>query len=66
MVASGAAAIQRRCAHTSSHRDFRQFQEIGSAHQFAAAGLSFRGTWSRNGAAGPDVRERVEGPPLQD
>jgi len=66
MVASGVAATQRRCAYDSSHRNRRQFQEIASARQFAFAGLRFRGTWSRNGAAGPGVRERAEGPPLQD
>jgi hypothetical protein len=66
MVASGAAATQRGCAYTSSHRNCRQFQEIASARQFALAGLRFRGIWSRNGAAGPGVRERAEGPPLQD
>jgi hypothetical protein len=66
MVASGAAATQRGCAYTSSHRDCRQFQEIASARQFAFAALRFRGIWSRNGAAGPGVRERTEGPPLQD
>jgi len=66
MVASGAAATQRRCAYTSSHRNCRQSQEIASARQFAFARPALQGHLVAERTDGSGARQRAEGPPLQD